>query len=81
MMHGYNWGMNECIEMINFLYIHEHLAIQSSYLKNMRTHSAHCAVGVKLVTTNPSNLPQWSILGNYTQFNKTPNSMKNKIGK
>ena len=54
--------------------------MESSYLKNMRTHIAHCAVSVKPVTNNPSNFRQWSISGNYTQFNKTPNSMKNKIG-
>ena len=54
--------------------------MQSSYLKNMQTHIAHCAAGVKPVTNNPSNFMRWSISGNYTQFNKTPNSMKNKIG-
>jgi len=46
----------------------------------MRIHTAHCAAGVKLVTTNPSNFRWWSISSNYTQFNKTPNSMKYKIG-
>ena len=51
----------------------------SSSLKNMRTHIAHCAMGVKPVTNNPSNFRQWSISANYTQLNKTPNSMKNKV--
>ena len=36
--------------------------------------------GCKPSHYHPSNLPWWSILGNYTQFNKTPNSTKNKIG-
>ena len=54
--------------------------MQSSYLKNTQTYIAPCAAGVKPVTNNPSNFMRWSISGNYTQFNKTPNSMKNKIG-
>ena len=46
----------------------------------MQTHSVHGAAGVKPVTTIHQCLTMWSISGNYTQFNKTPNSTKNKIG-
>ena len=60
--------------------IYEYGPIMWSYLKNMQTHTTHCAVSVKPVTTNPSKFRRWSISGNYIQFNKTPNSMKYKIG-